>query len=67
LCVAAEITSGGINHVAEAYVDKLTKTFQMYDWQKRVHVRRDSVDDDTRRSCPSTSKMEQILIVWERL
>ena len=51
----------------QAYCDIVAKTSQMCDWHKLFHDRRDSVDDDTHRSCPSTSKMQQMSIVCKRL
>ena len=51
----------------QAYNDTVIKISHIYDWHKPFHDRRDSVNGDTRRSCPSTSKMEHVSIVWERL
>ena len=51
----------------QAYDDTVIKISQMYDCHTRFHDRRDSDNNDTRRSCPSTSKMEHLSIEWERL
>jgi hypothetical protein len=51
----------------QAYGDTVKKKSQMNDWHIRFHERRVSLDDNTRRSCLPTLKMEQMSIVWERL
>jgi len=42
----------------QAYGDRAMKQFQVYDWHKRSHDGRETIDDDPRSGCQSTSTNE---------